>query len=307
MKNVNSSNDTKISLLIPVMAIIGGYIWQALIRTIVITYLSRELGNRQLAVKTMNELLQINLTFQFVAYVGMEIIMVLIVYFLIKKYHYGKFSLDFIGMNLKKESFKHLTVGFGIGLIMQITLYIIAIVLGSYKFVGSDFANYPIYEVIISIIIAFVMTAFAGFCEEIVFRGVMLKYLMKSKGKVSALIISSIAFSFLHVGRGGDNIMFFIFAIVAGIVFGCLYIITDSLYLSIGLHFAYDFYGILIKCGDGSLFNLKSVFIFDIIKDFDTVLGTVECIEYLLVLIILFIIYKRKKINLLGIVMSCIR
>lgn len=296
MKNVNSSNDTKISLLIPIMAIIGGYIWQALVRTTVEFSLSRKFGDRQLAIKTMNELLQTNLTFQFVAYVGMEIIMVLIVYLLIKKYHHGKFSLDFIGMKLKKESFEHLAIGFGIALIMQSTLYIIAIALGSYKFVGSDFANYPIYEVIISIIIAFIMTAFAGFCEEIVFRGVMLKYLMKSKGKVFALIISSITFSLLHVGRGGDNIMFFIFAIVAGMVFGGLYIITDSLYLPIGLHFAYDFYGVLIKCGD-SLFNLKSVFIFDIIKDLDTMLGVVECIEHVLVLIIVFIIYKRKKIK----------
>jgi two-component system, LytTR family, response regulator len=47
-------------------------------------------------------------------------------------------------------------------------------------------------------------------------------------------------------------------------VFGGLYIITDSLYIPIGLHFAYDFYGILIKCGDSLLFNFKSVFIFDI-------------------------------------------
>lgn len=296
MKKVNSGNETKISLLIPTMAIIGGYLWQTFIRTIVIIYLSRKFGDRQLAIKNMNELLQSNLTFQFAAYVGMEIIMVLIVYILIKKYNHGKFSLDFIGMKLKKESFKHLVLGFVIALLMQITLYIIAIVLGSYKFVGSDFANYPIYEVIISIIIAFIMMAFAGFCEEIVFRGIMLKYLMKSKGKVFAIMISSITFSLLHIGRGGDNIMFFIFAVAAGAVFAGLYIITDSLYLPIGLHFAYDFYGVLIKCGDGLLFNLKSVFIFNIVKDCDTMLGAVECIEYLLVLIIVFIIYKRKKI-----------
>lgn len=298
MRKFNSSSDTKISVLIPILAIIGGYSWQALIRTIVITSLSRKLSDRQLAVKTMNELLQTNLTFQFVAYVGMEFIMVLVVYLLIKKYHRGKFSLDFIGMKLNKESSKHLAIGFGIALIMQITLYIIAILLGSYKFVGSDFFNYPIYEVIISMIIAFIMTAFAGFGEEIVFRGVMLKYLMKSKGKVFSLIISSITFSLLHIGRGGDNIMFFVFAIVVGMSLGGLYIITDSLYIPIGVHFAYDFYGILIKCGDSLLFNLKSVLIFDIIKDFDTMLGVVECIEYLLVLITVFIIYKRKKINI---------
>ena len=301
MKTVNlKSNDTKISLLIPIIAIMGGYIWQILIRTIVVTVLSRNIGDRELARTAMNELLKTNLTFQIVAYVGMEIIMVLVVYFMIKKYNNGKFSLDLIGMKLKKESIKHLTSGFSIALLMQITLYIIAIALGSFKFIGSDFTNYPIYKVIMSIIIAFIVTAFPGFCEEILFRGVMLKYLMKKKGKVFALIISSLTFSLLHFGRGGDNIMFFIFAIVVGIVLGGLYILTDSLYLSIGLHFAWDFYGLLVKSGD-SLFNIKSVLIFDVVKNIDTTLSIVQIIEYLLVLIIVFMIYKRKKINVSSI------
>lgn len=297
MKNVNlKNNDIKMSLLIPIIAIMGGYIWQILIRTIVVTALSGSIGDRQLARTAMNELLKTNLTFQIVAYVGMEIIMVLVVYFMIKKYNNGKFSLDLIGMKFKKESIKYLTVGFGIALLMQIALYIIAIMLGSFKFIGSDFTNYPIYKVIMSIIITFIVTAFPGFCEEILFRGVMLKYLMKKKGKVIALIISSLAFSLLHFGRGGDNIAFFIFAIVVGIVFGGIFIITDSLYLSIGLHFAWDFYGLLVKTGD-SLFNIKSVLIFDVIKNTDTIVSIVQMIEYLLVLIIVFMIYNKKEIN----------
>lgn len=195
-------------------------------------------------------------------------------------------------MGSEKGSAKQLFLGIGTALLMQFVLYAGLVMFGYAKFVGSDFANYPVFNVLISIIIAVVIGASAGFTEEILFRGVILKYLM-NKGKVFALIASSLAFSIFHTGRLDPILM--IQAVLIGIVLGCLYIFTDSIYLSIGLHSGWDFCSSIIKNGD-SLFNIKSVFIFNVAKANDTILNISPIIIYFVVLIIAFIIYKRKRI-----------
>jgi membrane protease YdiL (CAAX protease family) len=241
----------------------------------------------------MNKLLTTNLIFQLVAYIGMEFVILLIIYAIIKKYNDGKFSLDLIGMKSKKSSATQLFLGIGIALLMQFVLYAGLVIFRYAKFIGSDFANYPVFNVLISIIISIVIGVSAGFTEEILFRGVILKYLMDKKGKVFALIVSSLAFSIFHTGRF-DPILI-IQAVLIGIVLGYLYILTDSIYLSIGLHSGWDFCSSIIKNGD-SLFNIRSVFIFNVSKANDAILNIAPIILYFVVLIIAFIMYKPKRI-----------
>lgn len=143
-------------------------------------------------------------------------------YIIIKKYNDGKFSLDLIGMKSKKSSATQLFLGIGIALLMQFVLYAGLVIFGYAKFIGSDFANYPVFNVLISIIISIVIGVSAGFTEEILFRGVILKYLMDKKGKVFALIVSSLAFSIFHTGRFDPILM--IQAVLIGIVLGYFYI-----------------------------------------------------------------------------------
>lgn len=67
-------------------------------------------------------------------------------------------------------------------------------------------------------------------CEEILFRGVILSNLIPY-GKASAIVISSVLFGLMH-----GNLYQFIYATVAGIIIGCVYVATDSIWCSILLH-----------------------------------------------------------------------
>lgn len=298
MKFINKKNNNEIKsvCLAFILSFIGSYMWQAIVRTVVAVYESRRLGSREAGTAFMNKLLITNLTFQLVAYIGMEFVILLIIYAIVKKYNDGKFSLDLIGMKSKKSSANQLFLGIGIALLMQFVLYAGLVIFGYDKFIGSDFANYPVFNVLISIIISIVIGVSAGFTEEILFRGVILKYLMNKKGKVFALIVSSLAFSIFHTGRLDPILM--IQAVLIGIVLGYLYILTDSIYLSIGLHSGWDFCSSIIKNGD-SLFNIRNVFIFNVAKGNDDILNIAPIILYFVVLIIAFIMYKPKKNDLI--------
>ncbi len=85
--------------------------------------------------------------------------------------------------------------------------------------------------------IIFLMGLYAGFFEELLMRGIVLRWLEELTGSWIALALSSLLFGFLHAGN--DNATFFsslAIAIEAGILLGAAYILTRSLWLAIGLH-----------------------------------------------------------------------
>lgn len=85
----------------------------------------------------------------------------------------------------------------------------------------------------------------AGVCEEIVFRGFFITYLVSLFGtmlwaKVLAVLIPAIIFGYVHTYQGNQAIL----KIVAmAILFGTVFLLTGSLYLLILLHAAVDLVG----------------------------------------------------------------
>ncbi len=69
-----------------------------------------------------------------------------------------------------------------------------------------------------------------GFCEEFLFRGVILSNLMPY-GKSTAIVISALCFGLMH-----GNFMQFLYATAAGIVLGAVYVLTDSIWPSTFIH-----------------------------------------------------------------------
>lgn len=177
----------------------------------------------------------------FIYAAGLEICELICQYFVIKKYNNGRFSFHFIDMKLKQNSFKQLLIGVGIGIIVCITYILILSVMKIIKFKGIGFMFHPANNVIMDIISIFVVSILAGFVEEITYRGIILNQLMQFKGTIFAIIISSLIFAMFHGEYYRRPYMLFS-VFLNGIVFGYLYIITGSLYLSIGLHFATDFF-----------------------------------------------------------------
>lgn len=114
----------------------------------------------------------------------------------------------------------------------------------------------------------------------------------KWKGKICALITSSIIFTAFHIGRYQDiNSLVNVFLL--GIIFGIIYIATKSLYMSIGIHFVWDFYVSLFGTEkDPSLFILNSN-----ISYINKASGWIQIIIKIIVIIIFISIYiKRKKL-----------
>lgn len=93
-----------------------------------------------------------------------------------------------------------------------------------------------------------VVSLSAGICEEIVFRGFLINYLIavlpdSQWTAALAIIISSVIFAVLHAYQG------FWAAVkitVLAILFGMIFVLTDSLIAVIILHFMVDFVGGLV-------------------------------------------------------------
>lgn len=203
-------------------------------------------------------------------------------------------SAIFSSVGLSKDSsiVKAVFDGLAIGLIGTLLIYSSIFLLKIAFYNGTSFKYYDSKIVLFFIISMCIRALFAAVCEEVFFRGVLLNYLGRYKGKIFGLFVSSLIFMIFHCTR--YNSLYQLSSVfLGGITLGYIYIKTKSLYMSIGLHFATDFFMNLI--GPKSQ---PSVFTFEISSKFDIdyltqCLFILVSIAYLLLLLILFL--KDKK------------
>ena len=91
-----------------------------------------------------------------------------------------------------------------------------------------------------SLVLQFITIAIVpAFCEEFLFRGVILSNLMPY-GKGLAIIVSSVLFGLMH-----GNFYQFLYTTAAGIILGTLYVVTDSIWCSILMHLVNNSWSVL--------------------------------------------------------------
>lgn len=103
---------------------------------------------------------------------------------------------------------------------------------------------------------------YAGFVEEVLFRGIIFRWLEETFGSWIALALTSLLFGFAHISN--DNATWFssfAIAVEAGILLGACYMVTRNLWLAIGVHFAW---------------NVMQGFVFDVPVSGNEVEGLVE-------------------------------
>ncbi|WP_379318741.1 CPBP family intramembrane glutamic endopeptidase [Paenibacillus puldeungensis] len=122
---------------------------------------------------------------------------------ILNKYSQGK-RLESIGLRRKRNGVRHALVGSFIGLAGIVLIYITVFASKIGVFEGFGFQYHHATVVLLFIISLFIRAFFAGVCEEVFFRGVLLQYLAKYKGKTFGLIVSSIIFSMFHCTRYND-------------------------------------------------------------------------------------------------------
>ena len=83
---------------------------------------------------------------------------------------------------------------------------------------------------------------FPAFNEEILFRGVLFRWIEEFGGSWAALLITSIFFGAAHLfNPNASPIAAFGIALEAGLLLGAAYMLTRSLWLPIGIHAAWNF------------------------------------------------------------------
>lgn len=89
--------------------------------------------------------------------------------------------------------------------------------------------------------ILFITGVNAAFFEELLFRGVLFRWLEEFAGSWAALLLSSAMFGALHLWNPGASwFSSFAIAMEAGILLGGAYMLTRSLWAPIGLHFGWN-------------------------------------------------------------------
>ena len=78
--------------------------------------------------------------------------------------------------------------------------------------------------------------------EELLFRGVLFRWIDEKWSFVAALVVSSLVFGFLHLGNPGATWWSSLaIAIEAGLLLGTAYKCSGTLWLPIGIHWAWNF------------------------------------------------------------------
>ena len=133
-----------------------------------------------------------------------------------------------------KNFLSNILLGLLIGIILQSLTIFVIYLNGGYEIVSIN----PILNLIPALTMAFS----SSIIEEILFRGIIFRITEEKLGSYIALLISAVIFGGLHYANPNSTVVAALgLAIQAGVLLGASYIYARSLWLPIGIHFAWNF------------------------------------------------------------------
>jgi len=130
---------------------------------------------------------------------------------------------------------RHLGMGVAAGFLLFSAVVAIAALLGVYRITGTGDASGLIAALVGSAI-------FPAVSEELVFRGILFRWLEEFGGSWMALLLTSALFGASHLSNPGASWVAAMFiAFEAGIMLGAAYMLTRSLWMPMGIHAAWNF------------------------------------------------------------------
>ena len=125
--------------------------------------------------------------------------------------------------------------GIAVGALLFCIVAAIAGLLGAYLITGRDDPS----DLLLPLISSAVMPAFM---EELLFRGILFRWIEEFGGSWAALIITSALFGMAHsLNPGATLFSSFCVAVEAGLLLGGAYMLTRNLWMPIGLHAAWNY------------------------------------------------------------------
>ena len=133
------------------------------------------------------------------------------------------------------HALRNLAIGLGAGFLVFSLAVAIAAILGVYHVTGEGDAS--------DLIPALVGPAiFAAVSEELVFRGILFRWIEEFGGSWMALLLTSAFFGAAHLHNPNSSYIAAIgIAFEAGVMLGAAYMLTRSLWLPMGIHAAWNF------------------------------------------------------------------
>jgi hypothetical protein len=130
---------------------------------------------------------------------------------------------------------KPLLIGLGIGFVAFTLVTAIAGAFGVYRIVGEgDFSQF-LPALLLSAI-------FPAISEEMLFRGVLFRWIEEFGGSWAALLVTAAIFGAAHLANPNASMIAAVgIAFEAGILLGAAYMLTRNLWLAMGIHAAWNF------------------------------------------------------------------
>lgn len=136
---------------------------------------------------------------------------------------------------LAKNAWPDLGIGMLAGFLLMTLSVGVAAVAHVYNFVGEGDSS----QMVPALVSGAIMPAFM---EELLFRGILFRWIEEFAGSWLALLVTSALFGLVHIlNPGATWFSSLAIAIEAGILLGGAYMLARSLWLPIGLHAAWNF------------------------------------------------------------------
>lgn len=130
---------------------------------------------------------------------------------------------------------KGLGIGLALGALLFTAIVGVAAIADVYNIVGEGGTG-DLLRVLVAIAIV------PGFMEELLFRGILFRWLEEFGGSWFALALTSALFGLAHMfNPNATALSSFAIALEAGVLLGGAYMLTRSLWMAIGLHAAWNF------------------------------------------------------------------
>jgi membrane protease YdiL (CAAX protease family) len=129
---------------------------------------------------------------------------------------------------------KQLFAGLAIGLLLFAAIVGVAAVLGVYRLQGPGDAHHLIPALVLE-------GLFPAVSEEILFRGILFRWIEEFAGTWTALVVSSLLFGLSHLANPNASAAAMAgIALEGGLLLGGAYMLTRRLWLPIGIHAAWN-------------------------------------------------------------------
>ncbi|MFN8384862.1 MAG: type II CAAX endopeptidase family protein [Anaerolineales bacterium] len=173
---------------------------------------------------------------------------------------------EVVGLRLKltRRSFHDFLAGLAIVYIVFFSFFILSEQAGWLVIQGVVWQHMTLAGILGNILITFIIFCFVGWSEELLSRGFHLRIISKGLNLPLGIILSSAYFSIMHRDNpGGVSFDYLLFVFIAGLMLSFAFLRTGQLWLAIGLHAGWDFFGTVIFSA-GSIAGLKIFSIMDI-------------------------------------------